>query len=202
MHVGAAETASDYLSIPLRGDYTFQKCGIADLDGDGAYDFVIKQPNANVDPYEKYWKPSPETYKIEAYRSDGKFLWSYDLGWAIEQGIWYSPMVVHDLDGDGRAEVCLKAGEQDPRDSDGRVQSGPEHLLVLNGMTGIEKARAAWPDRADFPSYNYASRNQMCVAYLDGKTPCLIVVAGHLQRDPSPSVPVKGRQAGDTVALE
>ena len=122
VRVETNRTASNYLSIPLRGDHTFQKCGIADLDGDGAYDFVIKQPNANIDPYEKYWKPSPETYKIEAYRLDGTFLWSYDLGWAIERGIWYSPLVVYDLDGDGRAEVCLKAGEQDPRDSDGRVQ--------------------------------------------------------------------------------
>ncbi len=178
VRIGPAATASNHLSIPLRGDHTFQKCGIADLNGDGAYDFVIKQPNANIDPYEKYWEPSPETYKIEAYRSDGKFLWSFDLGWAIERGIWYSPLVVYDLDGDGRAEVCLKAGEKDPRDSDGRVQSGPEYLLILDGMTGLEKARAAWPARGDFPSYNYASRNQMCVAYLDGKTPCLIVERG------------------------
>ncbi len=167
-----------YVSVPLDGNHTFQKCGIADLNGDGVYDYVLKQPNANIDPYVKYWKPSPETYKIEAYLADGTFLWRYDLGWAIERGIWYSPMVVYDLDGDGRAEVCLKAGEGDPRDADGHVQSGPEYLLVLDGMTGREKARAAWPDRDAFPGYNYASRNQMCVAYLDGKTPSLIVVRG------------------------
>ncbi len=87
-------------------------------------------------------------------------------------------MVVRDLDGDGRAEVCLKSGQGDPRDADGRVTAGPEYLLVLDGQTGIEKARAEWPDRDDFPSYNYSSRNQMCVAYLDGKTPCLIVERG------------------------
>jgi rhamnogalacturonan endolyase len=100
------------------------------------------------------------------------------LGWAIERGIWYSPMIVYDLDGDGRAEVCLKAGEGDPRDADGRVQTGPEFLVVLDGMTGKEKARTDWPKREDFPSYNYASRNQMAVAYLDGKTPSLIVERG------------------------
>lgn len=172
------DASHDYVAIPLDGDYTFQKCGIADLNGDGAYDYVIKQPNANVDPYVNYWKPSPGTFKVEAYLADGTFLWRYDMGWAIEQGIWYSPMVVYDLDGDGRAEVCLKAGEGDPRDEDGRVQSGPEYLLILDGMTGQEQARIAWPKREDFPSYNYASRNQMCVAYLDGKTPSLIVVRG------------------------
>jgi len=173
-----ANEGKDYVSIKLDGDHTFQKCGIADLNGDGVYDYVIKSPNANVDPYVKYWKRSPETYKIEAYLADGTFLWRYDMGWAIERGIWYSPMVVYDLDGDGKAEVCLKAGEGDPRDEDGRVTSGPEYLLVLDGMTGKEKTRADWPDRDDFPSYNYASRNQMAVAFLDGKTPSLIVVRG------------------------
>ena len=147
-------------------------------DGDGVYDYVIKQPNGNVDPYIKYWKPSPETYKIEAYLADGTFLWRHDMGWSIERGIWYSPYVVYDLDGDGKAEVCLKAGEGDPRDEDGHVSSGPEYLLILDGMTGKEKARATWPDRDAFPNYNYASRNQLAVAYLDGKTPSLIIVRG------------------------
>ena len=173
-----SERGQNYLSVKLNGDHTFQKCGIADLNGDGVYDYVIKQPSANIDPYEMYWRRSPETYKIEAYLGDGTFLWRYDMGWAIERGIWYSPVVVYDLDGDGRAEVCLKAGEGDPRDSDGRVQSGPEYLLVLDGMTGQEKAHADWPPPKAFPSYNYASRNQLAVAFLDGKTPCLIVVQG------------------------
>ena len=26
------------------------------------------------------------------------------MGWAIEEGIWYSPIVVYDLDGDGAPE--------------------------------------------------------------------------------------------------
>lgn len=180
-HQGSVQLPShahDYLAVKLQGNYTFQKCGIADLNGDGAYDFVIKQPNANVDPYVQYWKPSPGTYHLEAYLADGSLLWQYDLGWAIEQGIWYSPMIVYDLDGDGRAEVCVKGGEGDPRNADGRVTSGPEYLLVLDGMTGRERARVAWPPREAFPEYNYASRNQMCVAYLDGKTPSLLVVRG------------------------
>jgi hypothetical protein len=172
------EDERPYVTVRLAGEHTFQKCGIGDLNGDGKYDYVIKQPNANIDPYVKYWRRSPDTYKIEAYLADGTSLWQYDMGWAIERGIWYSPMLVYDLDGDSKAEVCVKAGEGDPRDEDGRVTSGPEYLLILDGMTGAERARLDWPKREDFPSYNYASRNQMCVAYLDGKTPCLIVVRG------------------------
>ncbi len=177
--VTPSEEGRPYISIPLQGDHDFQKAAIADLNGDGRYDYVIKQPNANVDPWHLYWKPSPSTYKIEAYLSDGTFLWRKDLGWAVEQGIWYSPMIVYDLDGDGRAEVCLKTGpDGDPRDEEGKVQSGDEWVSVLDGMTGEEIARADWPARGEFPSYNYASRNQMCVAYLDGKTPCLITERG------------------------
>jgi len=87
--------SKSYLSIPLNGDYDFQKVGIADLDGDGTYEYIIKQPNFNTDPYQQpgYWKKSTTTYKIEAYRSDGTMMWRYDMGWSIEAGIWYSPWI-------------------------------------------------------------------------------------------------------------
>jgi rhamnogalacturonan endolyase len=39
-----------YIAIPLQGKYRAQKVAIADLDGDGEFDFVIKQPDFNVDP--------------------------------------------------------------------------------------------------------------------------------------------------------
>jgi len=174
----AAEKPRPYVSIKLDGKHTFQKAGIGDLDGDRRYDFVLKQPGDNIDPYVKYWKRSLDTYKLEAYRHDGKLLWRHDLGWAIERGIWYSPYLVWDFDGDGKAEVAVKTGEGDPRDAEGKVQSGPEYVTILDGRTGKPKAQAPWPDRGMFPSYNYASRNQLGVAYLDGKTPCLIVERG------------------------
>ncbi|MGQ9506203.1 MAG: rhamnogalacturonan lyase family protein [Thermogutta sp.] len=176
--IEVTEKSQPYLSIKLDGNHTFQKVGIADLNGDGQLDIVIKQPNQNIDPYEAYWKPSPGTYKLEAYTLNGKMLWRFDLGWAIEQGIWYSPYIVYDLDGDGKAEVVAKTGEGDPRDADGRVQSGPEYVTVLNGETGQPVTRVDWPARDLFPRYNYASRNQLAVAYLDGKTPALIVLRG------------------------
>ncbi len=170
------------LAFKLDGDYTFQKAGIADLDGDGRYDLVIKQPRSNIDPYVKYWHASEGTYKLEAWNADGKMLWRHDMGWAIERGIWYSPYVVWDLDADGRAEVALKAGEGDPRGEDGKVQSGPEYAVVLDGRTGKPLARAPWPDRKLFGKYNHASRNQIGVAYLDGSTPALLVQRGTYRR--------------------
>ncbi len=170
------------ISLKLEEGETFQKCAVADLDGDGRYDFILKTPNASIDPAGVYWKRSPDTYKLDARRSDGTRMWTYDLGWSIEQGIWYSPMIAYDFDGDGKAEVAVKIGEGDPRDADGRVKSGPEWVAILDGATGRELARAPWPDRSGFGdgerSYNLASRNQLAVAYLDGRTPCLIVLRG------------------------
>lgn len=179
--VPAGSAPQSFLSMALDPDATVQKVGIGDLDGDGRYDYVLKTPNQNVDPYASYWKKSPGTYQLEACTADGRRLWKKDLGWSIEQGIWYSPFIVFDLDGDGKAEVIAKTGEGDPRDADGRVQSGPEWVTVFDGATGRELARAPWPARVvggETIEYNYASRNQIGVAYLDGKTPCLIVERG------------------------
>jgi len=168
-----------YIRIPITGTNTAQKVGIGDLDGDGVYDYVIKQPGGNVDPWVKYWYRSPETFKLEARKSDGTLLWLKDLGWNIERGMWYSPMVVCDLNGDGRAEVAAKIGpDEDMRDAEGMVQKGPEWVGVFDGLTGREIARAPWVPREAFDTYNYASRNQLAVAYLDGKTPCLLVLRG------------------------
>ena len=168
-----------FISLKLQGDYTFQKVGLADLNGDGRYDYVVKQPRDNIDPYEQYWSRSPDTYKIEAYLNDGTFLWRYDLGWAIERGIWYSPYMVYDFDGDGKAEVACKTGEGDPRDPDGHVTKGPEYLTILDGMTGKEVTRVPWVPRSEkIGNYNHNCRNQLAVAYLDGKTPFLLMERG------------------------
>jgi hypothetical protein len=101
---------------------------VGDLDGDGAYDFVVKTPAGGTDPWDLVWKPAKDTHKLEAYSSTGRFLWRRDLGWNIEMGIWYSPFIVADLDGDGKAEVIAKTAPLAPdfRDPDGRVQRGPE----------------------------------------------------------------------------
>ncbi len=168
----------NYRSIRFQGDYLPQRVAVADLNGDGTYDFIIKQPSRGIDPG---GQPDKEglTYKIEAYLSDGTFLWRKDLGPGIEPGIWYSPMVAYDFDGDGKAEVAAKTGPADAREADGRVRTGPEWCSILNGMTGEEICRVDWPARSwRFGDYNRNNRNQMGVAYLDGKTPFLLLARG------------------------
>lgn len=175
-----AATAGGFVRIRLQGPYRAQKVGLGDFDGDGRLDYLVKQPNFNTDPYQQpgYWKRSEDTYKLEAYRHDGSFLWRYDMGWAIEEGVWYSPIVVCDLDGNGRAEVYCKAGEGDPREPTGHVRTGPEYLVKLDGRTGQEVRRLPWPSREGFEDYNRWSRNLLGIAWLDGRRPHLVVVRG------------------------
>lgn len=165
------------------------KIGIGDLDGDGKYDFVVRYGNANVDPWYLFWKPSKHPFVLEAIKSDGTILWTRNLGWNIESGIWYSPYIVYDVNGDGKAEVILKAFDPEAGDlrekegkDKGKVMTGEEYVMVLDGMTGREIARAPWPSRELFNgmnmAYNYYSRNQLAVGYLDGRTPCIIALRG------------------------
>ena len=159
-------------------------CGVGDLDGDGRYDFVVKTPTGGTDPWDLVYTPAVTNCRLSAYNADGKHLWTREHGWNIEMGAWYSPYFVADMDGDGKAEVITKLAPLSPdyRDPDGRVQRGPEYLAILNGLTGEVIDKAPWPERAapdPVGDYNhYASRNQIALAYLDGKTPCAIVERG------------------------
>lgn len=170
-----------YYSIKLGTNSKLKRVGIGDLNGDGAYDFVIQYPDYNVDPsdFAGYWSRSPEPYKLEAYTSKGQFLWRYDMGWAIETGTWYSPYMVYDVDGDGFAEVYAKAGNGDPRELDGHVLEGPEYLAKIDGKTGKIVQKSNWLSKDGFlNNYNFWSRNFLTVAYLNGQTPSLVMQRG------------------------
>lgn len=169
-----------YRSVKLRDPkMRVGKVAVADLNGDGIYDYIVRTPDSNVDP----GMPGTldgRTYQIEAYLSDGTFLWSKDLGQGIEPGVWYSPFIAYDFNGDGKAEVALKtAPETTKRNDKGRVDSGEEYLSVWDGMTGREIARVDWPERNDrYGNLVRQNRNQIGMAYLDGKTPYILACRG------------------------
>jgi rhamnogalacturonan endolyase len=170
-----------YYSIKLNNNTQPKRIGIGDINGDGAYDFIIQSPDFNVDPYYMpgYWVRSPESYKLDAYTSRGQFLWRYDMGWSVETGTWYSPYIVYDIDQDGLAEIYAKAGEGDPRETDGHVLEGPEYLVRIDGQTGKITRKSPWISKEGFlGDYNYWSRNFLTVAYLDGKKPSLVLQRG------------------------
>lgn len=168
-----------YTSIRLKDNSKAGKIALADLNGDGTYDYIIRTPETNVDPGMP-GDTTGKTYKISAYLSDGTYLWTYDMGPGIEPGIWYSPFIVYDFDGDGKAEVAIKtAGTDYVKNEKGRVCGGSEYLSVLDGLTGKEIDRVDWPERNDrYGNLIRQNRNQMGVAYLDGKTPYILAARG------------------------
>ena len=197
--IKAAGEGMPYIAITTGVSTHGRALAVGDLKGRGKLDFVLRHSSANIDPYYKIWRQSKETFTLDAFDQDGNKLWQYDMGRAIEQGIWYSPYVVYDLDGDGKAELIVKAGDEsmDPprmRDASGRVMYGPEYLRVISGEDGnTVLAQTDWPDRNGFRGmdppgtplasrkyehYNRWSRNFIGIAYLDGKTPHVIVNRG------------------------
>jgi fibronectin-binding autotransporter adhesin len=195
-----------YLAIPLHqeagdGTIVWGHVAVGDLDGDGEYDFVVNRSDSpNQDPANTH-AASTDTIKIEGYRRDGTFLWHIDLGWNIEVGNDYAPMLVYDVNGDGIAEIITPTSEgttdgtgvtigdtdgdgiTDYRDANGRVLSGPEFVSVFSGLTGKELARTNWVPRGNISDWgdsygNRVSRHLSGIAYLDGIHPSIVICRG------------------------
>ncbi|MGH8018326.1 MAG: SUMF1/EgtB/PvdO family nonheme iron enzyme [Opitutaceae bacterium] len=142
-----------------------------DFNGDGSRDVVIR-----IDNGIRERSRSPEAgvqdpggaVQIEAFTADGRPLWRKDLG-DHEHSYGNAnnlPVVVWDMDGDGRDEVVA------------RVQIGDSmSVAVIDGMTGRVLRTAPWPDMAtDFAKSS--TRVHMSIAYLDGKNPAIVTQTG------------------------
>jgi len=169
----------NYISIKLKDNDKVGKIAIADLNGDGYYDYIIRTPHTNVDPGMP-GDTSGLTYKISAYLHDGTYLWTYDMGQGVEPGIWYSPFIAYDFNGDGKAEIAIKGvGENYILNEKGRVCGGDEYIIILDGMTGEIIDQKDWPERTwRYGDVNRQNRNQIGMAFLDGKTPCILAARG------------------------
>jgi len=199
--LAANAPAEQYLSIPLRdGGLNYSQANVGDVDGDGQYELIVKwSQSANTDPG-AHTKPTATVF-VDAYKLDGTFLWRVDLGWNLESGSDFTPLLVYDVDGDGKAEVITKTsegtkdgtgvtigdtdgdGKTDYRNSDGRVLSGPEFMSVFRGTDGKELTRTNWIARGSVSDWgdstgNRSCRTQMGIAYLDGAHPSIIMARG------------------------
>lgn len=159
--------------IPLREGDAIKYAWVGDLDGDGEYDYVVD-------------RHGEQQQSIEAYLSDGTFLWEIDLGpnsanrnniepgsSTIDVGHW-DGVTVSDLDSDGTAEVAIRVADG-VAFGDGEVFELEDDLhqsiAVVDGLTGALEASAPLPDDyiADGP---LAAR--LGVGYLDGEHPSLV----------------------------
>ncbi|SEO09984.1 rhamnogalacturonan endolyase [Duganella sp. CF517] len=172
----------------------------ADLDGDGAYELIVKwQPTNAKDNSQSGYTGNT---LVDAYKLDGTRLWRIDLGRNIRAGAHYTTMVAYDFDGDGKAEVMMKTADAtvdgtgttigsasaDHRNSAGYILTGPEFLTVFNGQTGkAMKTNNYLPARGTVSSWgdNYGNRVDRFlggVANLDGARPSAVFSRGYYTR--------------------
>lgn len=196
--------AQSYIAIPIVNStgQAPRLVGTADLDGDCDFDFVVKFSNNDQDVTQAADQGLPnETIKLEAYANTGELLWHRDLGPNIDTGVWFSPLTIFDFDGDGRAEIALKASEVSTEDGgdgdingDGTIDYSSdtgefyahdhpdvEFLEIWSGATGETLARAPWIDVAPWGSDGYRyNRNMIAPAFLSGagRNPSIIIMRG------------------------
>ena len=124
--------AEGFLNIPIQQPpggvtpnneayiYTAHEASAADLDGDGAYEIILKwdpadptklpitsPSNAKDNAFDGYTGP----VYIDAYTQAGKLLWRINLGKNIRAGAHYTQFQVFDYDGDGRAEMAVRTSD-------------------------------------------------------------------------------------------
>ena len=141
------------------GYYRPDDMSVGDLDGDGTYELILKWSPTNQRDNGHNGMTSPTIY--DAYRMDGTHLWRINLGLNIRSGSHYTPFLVYDFDGDGKAELICKTapGSTDGTgayvseagrsksitecdnakvhvNANGHVGDGEEFLTVFEGMTG------------------------------------------------------------------
>ena len=147
---------------------------VGDFDGDGEYDYLVDR---NADEHQK----------LEAYRSDGTYLWTIDLGYnsenknnitpgasTIDVGMW-DGATVYDMDCDGYADVLLRIADG-VTFGDGTIfqNSGDttaQFIAVIDGRTGELKDYTPIPD--DFKAIGTMAC-MMEIGYLDGMNPSVI----------------------------
>ena len=212
-----AHSPVGYVEIPIQQpegvpSYSANDASVADLDGDGQYEIVLKWDPGNSKDNSHSGFTMPVI--LDAYRLDGTRLWRINLGKNIRAGAHYTQFMVYDLDGDGKAEVVMKTadgtmdgrgnvigdGNADWRHGDpnydgkdrrvkvGYIDRGPEYLTIFEGESGKALHTVPYvPERGDIRSWgdNYANRSERylaCVAYLDGIHASVVMCRGYYTR--------------------
>jgi rhamnogalacturonan endolyase len=167
--LAAGAPVRPYFEVPLSlpPQEVPNDASVGDLDGDGEYEIVLKSEER---PRDTASTGLTGDTILQGYQLDGVLLWTIHLGKNIREGAHYTPFLVYDFDGDGRAEIACKTADgtvdglgrvlgdpaADWRDTNrgsrtyGRILRGPEYLTLFDGKTGRTLASTHYiPPRGD-----------------------------------------------------
>ena len=185
--------------------YTANDMSVADLDGDGQYELIVKWYPSNAQDNSRAGYTGTtilDAYDIDINTGSSTRMWRIDLGINIRSGAHYTQFQAWDLDGDGKAEIACKTADgtidgkgnvigdvgADYRNSGGYVLDGPEYFTVFSGETGEALDTVDYiPARGKVSAWgdgygNRVDRFLSCIAYLDGETPSFIAGRGYYTR--------------------
>ncbi|KAB8167691.1 rhamnogalacturonan lyase [Streptomyces sp. 3MP-14] len=93
---------------PAGEEYTYSAndMSVGDVDGDGAYEFVVKWDPSNSKDVSQVGYTG--NVYLDTYELDGTLLHRVDLGVNVRAGAHYTQFLVYDFDGNGRAEIMFK----------------------------------------------------------------------------------------------
>lgn len=230
----ASVAVQQYKSVPLQvppggtfmgSSYTYSAndTSVADLDGDGEYEIIVKWDPSNSRDTASTGYSGPCI--LDAYKLDGTRLWRINLGPNIRAGAHYTEFLVYDFDGDGKAELICKTADgsidgQGTRigtttvwvstasATQGRTLAGPEYLTVFNGLTGAAMQTITYiPGRDPLDGWggpggnnnndstgNRVDRFNAGIAWLDGVRPSAVMCRGYYGRSVIWAVDWRGGQ--------
>ncbi|WP_203579201.1 rhamnogalacturonan lyase [Microbacterium hibisci] len=138
-------------------DYTYSAndASVADVDGDGALEFVVKWDPSNSKDVSQVGYTGP--VYIDTYELDGTLLNRIDLGVNIRAGAHYTQFMVYDFDGDGRSETMLKTApgtKSTQYNADGSVAASDYiSLLAEDVEAGVTHAEDYRMSAADYEAH-------------------------------------------------
>ena len=177
--VAASEGSAAAPEGSRRGvSYNANDATMADLDGDGQMEIILKWDPSNSRDNSQSGITSPTI--LEALRLDGTSMWRVNLGPNIRSGAHYTPFIVADLDGDGCAELLVRTSDG-TIDGTGAVLGDPAANHVrqpdtlayqANGNPREQFRGPGWPNNMDRKAARggFVYKGPEWVTCFDGKT--------------------------------
>ena len=153
--------------------YSANDASVADVDGDGALEFIVKWDPSNSKDVSQVGYTGP--VYVDTYELDGTLLNRIDLGVNIRAGAHYTQFMVYDFDGDGRSETMLKTApgtKSTAYNADGSVAAS-DYITLL-----AEDVEAGVTDESNY-RMSAADYRQHLIEMFEGWSEHPEVVAGN-----------------------